>query len=137
MGTRLRRLVQFFLVTAFIIIGIVGFNALKASKQQIQKRKTAPPVPVVRVMKVTTGEHLVQVIGGRSGLIRSQFDAVGNDDRLAGRDSGVTLRELGDGIADANNSIGAARGDSFRHRAPLGRVGDTHAKHQRRSRRLG
>jgi RND family efflux transporter MFP subunit len=63
MGKRLRRLIQFFLVTAFIIIGVVGFNALKASKPQIQKRKTAPSVPFVRVIKVTTAEHLVQVKG--------------------------------------------------------------------------
>jgi RND family efflux transporter MFP subunit len=58
-----RRIFQLMITLVLLAVGIVGFNKLKASKPQIQKRRAETPVPAVRALKLQTGRRNIVIQG--------------------------------------------------------------------------
>jgi len=68
MDKKRKRLIQFGVTIAFIVLGFVGMQALTATKPQLEKRKRPAPVPMVRTIKIKTGPQEVRILG--EGTVR-------------------------------------------------------------------
>ena len=76
MSKKKRRFLHFFITLVFLALGVVGFGALKASKNKIEKHRPPSQLPAVRVIKINTGPHSVIIQG--EGTVRPlrQIDLV-------------------------------------------------------------
>lgn len=63
-----KRLFQFGITLALVLLGVVGMQVLTASKPQLSKHKPPAPVPTVRTIKIETGAQEVRISG--EGTVR-------------------------------------------------------------------
>ncbi len=63
MTEKKKRRVQAMFAVVFLVVGILGFMALKAGKPEIEKTRSAPPLPAVKTLEVKTGTHMVRIVG--------------------------------------------------------------------------
>jgi RND family efflux transporter MFP subunit len=71
MSKRKKRVVQLVISIAFVVLGVLGFWALTASKPEIKRRKPPIPVPMVRTVSVKTGPQKIYIQGeGTVGPLR-------------------------------------------------------------------
>jgi RND family efflux transporter MFP subunit len=68
MSTRKKKLIQFGISVVLIVMGVVGFILLTASKPEMKKRKPPAPVPMVRTIKTNSGPQTVYIRG--EGTVR-------------------------------------------------------------------
>jgi RND family efflux transporter MFP subunit len=68
MSPRKKRFVQFGISAVLIVMGVVGFLVLSASKPEMKKRKPPAPVPMVRTIKTNSGPQTVYIRG--EGTVR-------------------------------------------------------------------
>jgi RND family efflux transporter MFP subunit len=68
MSTRKKKLIQFGISVVLIVMGVVGFLVLTASKPEMKKRKPPAPVPMVRTIKTKSGPQTVYIRG--EGTVR-------------------------------------------------------------------
>lgn len=62
------RILHFAVVVVLVALGAVGMWALIAGKPQLEKRRPTAPTPVVRVLKLKTGQQPVHILG--EGTVR-------------------------------------------------------------------
>jgi RND family efflux transporter MFP subunit len=62
------RFIHFAVTIALVAMGALGMRALTASKPQLEKRKAAISIPMVRTIKVKTGPQSVHILG--EGTVR-------------------------------------------------------------------
>ena len=68
MSPRKKRFVQFGISAVLIVMGVVGFLVLSASKPEMKKRKPPAPVPMVRTIQTKSGPQTVSIRG--EGTVR-------------------------------------------------------------------
>ena len=68
MSPRKKRFVQFGISAVLIVMGVVGFLILTASKPEMKKRKPPAPVPMVRTIQTKSGPQTVSIRG--EGTVR-------------------------------------------------------------------
>ena len=68
MSSRKKRVVQLGISITFVVLGVLGFWALTASKPEMERRKPPVPEPMVRTMAVKTGPQKVYIQG--EGTVR-------------------------------------------------------------------
>jgi RND family efflux transporter MFP subunit len=74
--SRKRRFFHIFITLVFLALGVVGFGALRASKNKLEKHRPPSPLPVVKAIKISTGPQSVMIQG--EGTVRplQQIDLV-------------------------------------------------------------
>ena len=63
MDRKRKRRIHIIVSVALVIVGIVTMGALTASKSRLEKVQLPAPVPMVRVMEVTTGPQTITIRG--------------------------------------------------------------------------
>ena len=76
MSNKKRRFFHIFITLLFLALGVVGFGALRASKNKLEKHRPPSPLPVVKTIKISSSPQSVMIRG--EGTVRPlrQIDLV-------------------------------------------------------------